>query len=159
MVCFGAVLCSDPSKTFYARTKAISKEYISEALSISGFTREEHENFPNPITAMIEFDLWLKEIVPKGDKPMFISDNNGKEIKDRYKAHLNVGDLKKFIEQNNLPDDAKVLVQRVEDFYYEQNNWGVYLKDSSEGVQQYHPVFSCVKYEDEDDILMLDLHY
>ena len=25
--------------------------------------------------------------------------------------------------------------------------------------QQYHPAFSCVKYNDEDDILFIDLHY
>ena len=32
---------------------------------------------------------------------------------------LTVGRLRKFLNDNNLPDDAKVLVQRVEDSYYE----------------------------------------
>ena len=64
---------------------------------------------------------------------------------------LTVGVLKKFIEENNLPDDAPVIVERVEDRYYEGNDisgmagcpdtedgiyppgsksdgWGVYLK-------------------------------
>ena len=65
---------------------------------------------------------------------------------------LTVGDLKKFIETYNLPDDAPVMVQRIEDRYYEGNDisgmsgckdtddglfppgsksegWGVYLKE------------------------------
>lgn len=65
---------------------------------------------------------------------------------------LTVGQLKKFIEENNLPDNAPVVVQRIEDRYYEGNDisgmggcsdtedgiyppgskaqgWGVYLKE------------------------------
>jgi hypothetical protein len=65
---------------------------------------------------------------------------------------LTVGQLKKFIEENNLPDDAPVVVQRIEDSYYEgrdisgmsgcpdtedgiyppgsrSEGWGVYLKE------------------------------
>ena len=42
--------------------------------------------------------------------------------------HLTVRDLKKFLEEHNLPDDAPVVVQRVEDVYYEKHGWGVYLK-------------------------------
>lgn len=45
-----------------------------------------------------------------------------------YNYYLTVGDLKKFLEHHKLPDDAPVLIQRVEDFYYEKNNWGVHLK-------------------------------
>ena len=33
-----------------------------------------------------------------------------------------------------MPDDGLVLVQRIEDFYYENNHWGVILK---EGEQHY----------------------
>jgi hypothetical protein len=46
-----------------------------------------------------------------------------------YSNNLTVGDLKKFIEKHNLPDDAKVMIQRVEDKYFEKNDWGVYLKE------------------------------
>lgn len=77
-----------------------------------------------------------------------------KEDLYRYteKGFLTVGRLKKFIQEQNLPDDAPVVVQRIEDRYYEGNDisgmrgcpdtedgiyppgsrsegWGVYLKE------------------------------
>ena len=55
----------------------------------------------------------------------------------RYKDYLTVGRLKKFLEQHpELPDDALVLTQRVEDRYYEKNGWGVVLKEG----HHYHMV-------------------
>lgn len=51
-----------------------------------------------------------------------------KDLKKRYKDFMTVGDLKKFIEKYQVPDDAKVLIQRVEDVYYDKHHWGVYLK-------------------------------
>ena len=45
-----------------------------------------------------------------------------------YKDYLTVGKLRKYLEQHpELPDDANVLIQRVEDKYYEKNGWGVVL--------------------------------
>ena len=44
------------------------------------------------------------------------------------KTALTVGKLKAFLNENNLPDDALVMVQRIEDKYFENNKWGVYLK-------------------------------
>ena len=39
-----------------------------------------------------------------------------------YKDYLTVGKLRKFLEEHSeLPDDALVLTQRVEDKYYEKN--------------------------------------
>jgi hypothetical protein len=122
------------------------------------------------------------------------------ELIGGYKHHLTVGDLKEFLEKNNLPDDAKVMIQRVEDVYFEKNNWGVYLKEGywyhsikemnenmlaeakriEEGLEpeydmedplskvidlddelkdQYHPAWSCVRYNDDQDLLFIDLHY
>lgn len=76
MVSFGAVIVEPGLKrTFYGKTKPISKEWIPEALAISGFSREEHEDFDDPLQVMTDFDNWLKENV-KG-RPVFISDNNG----------------------------------------------------------------------------------
>jgi hypothetical protein len=52
-----------------------------------------------------------------------------KEELDRV-CNLKVGDLRKFLEENtDLTDDAPVLVQRVEDIYFERNNWPVYMKE------------------------------
>lgn len=41
---------------------------------------------------------------------------------------LTVGRLLEFIKENEIPMDAPVMIQRVEDKYYENNGWGVYLK-------------------------------
>lgn len=47
----------------------------------------------------------------------------------RENHFLTVGKLLEFIKENNIPEDALVVSQRVEDIYYETHNWGVYLKD------------------------------
>lgn len=76
MVCFGAVVVElSLSKTFYGQTHPISTKFNSEALAISGFSREEHKEFEHPRTTMEKFKLWLKEN-SKG-RPVLISDNNG----------------------------------------------------------------------------------
>ena len=122
------------------------------------------------------------------------------ELKDYGNKHyLTVGKLKQFIEEHQLKDDSIILVERVKDFYYEENNWGSYLKESyhthcakkwnadiesgkyldldkypnmdehalipcsdadiKETMSQYHPIFTCVNYKDDKDILFLNLHY
>lgn len=74
MVCFGAIIVdSDLNKTFYGQTKPISKFWKPDALAISGFTRDEHNQFNDPKQVMIEFDQWIKEN-SKGH-PIFVSDN------------------------------------------------------------------------------------
>ncbi len=74
MVCFGAVVVEPTlTKTFYGRIKPISENYIEDSLAVSGFTREEHEQFDEPEKVMREFAEWLKEN-SKG-RPVFISDN------------------------------------------------------------------------------------
>ena len=94
-----------------------------------------------------------------------------KELVEGYKDFLTVGKLKKFLDEHNLPDTAKVVIQRVEDIYYEKHSWGVFFKEGEhtfrdpkgnidkESLEQYHPAWCCVKYEDEKDILFIDLHY
>lgn len=74
MVCFGAVIVDDKlDKTFYGKTKPISNLWIPDALAISGFSREEHEKFDEPVKVMQEFADWLK--LNSNNKPTFISDN------------------------------------------------------------------------------------
>lgn len=88
----------------------------------------------------------------------------------RYNHGLTVGKLKKYLADHDLPDDALVLIQRVEDRYYETHGWGVYLKEGEyardregniikENLQQYHPAWCCLQYEDDKDLLFIDLHY
>ena len=73
MVCFGAVNVADMSKTFYAELAPISSLWVPDALAVSGFTREEHVEFPDPVISMFQFREWLKSNV-KG-QPVFFSDN------------------------------------------------------------------------------------
>ena len=78
MVCFGAVLVDKEGKldqTFYGKTTPISDYFDPEALAISGFSREEHLKFDNPLEVMTNFKLWIEEH-SKG-KPILLSDNNG----------------------------------------------------------------------------------
>ena len=93
------------------------------------------------------------------------------EIQEKYIDFLTVGRLKAFLEKYNPPDSANVLIQRVEDVYYEKHGWKVLLKEGEhtfkdeegniveESLDQYHPAWSCVKYRDEDDLLFIDMHY
>lgn len=79
MVCFGAVVVDKAGKldkTFYGQCKPISPKYDAEALSISGFTRDEHAQFPDPRDTMWEFMDWLSE-VSAGSSVVLLSDNNG----------------------------------------------------------------------------------
>ena len=61
MVCIGAVVV-EPSltKTFYGKTRPISDIWVPEALAISGFSREEHLTFDDPVKVMKEFAEWIK---------------------------------------------------------------------------------------------------
>ena len=76
MVCFGAIVV-EPSlhRTFYGRLKPISDKWISEALQVSGFTRDETLQFDEPKVVMQQFARWIAEV--GGGRLMFISDNNG----------------------------------------------------------------------------------
>ena len=116
----------------------------------------------------------------------------------KYNHFLTVGELKKFLNEHDLPDKSPVMIQRIEDVYYENHNWGVFLKmgesanreiqwnnDIKSGkyldkdeypkmkkenlilsseetiknmMEQYTPAWSCVRYEDDKDMLFIDLH-
>jgi DNA polymerase III alpha subunit (gram-positive type) len=76
MVCLGAVIVeAGLGRTFYGRLRPISDRWVPEALSISGFSREQTLSFDEPATVMGRFEDWLKENVV--GRPIFIADNNG----------------------------------------------------------------------------------
>jgi len=60
-----------------------------------------------------------------------------KEMMMSRDHYCTVGRLKEHIAEHNLPDHAPVVVQRVEDTYYENNGWSVYTK---EGEHWHHCV-------------------
>jgi hypothetical protein len=76
MISFGAVIVDElMDKTFYGKIRPISPKWHSDALKVSGFTREETELFDEPATVMNLFNEWIT--VNSKSKPLFFSDNNG----------------------------------------------------------------------------------
>jgi 3' exoribonuclease, RNase T-like len=74
MVSFGAVLLEPSlSKTFYGKTKPISQLYLPDALAVSNITREEHEQYDEPLAVMEAFEKWI--LATSDNRPIFISDN------------------------------------------------------------------------------------
>jgi hypothetical protein len=143
---------------------------------------------------------------------------------DLRKSHgLTVGDILEFVKKHKVPRTARVLVERIEDAYFngidisgmsgkledgsygilppgsKSSGWRVYLKkgeswwqcqswnddiDSGkyldadqyprmqgkelkkytedqliDSMTQYIPAFCCVKYNDEEDVLLINIHY
>jgi len=80
MVCFGAVIIDKEgklNKTFYGKCRPITNVWDPESLTITGYSREEVEEFPLPFYTMKEFHKWLMEHKEnKSERIYFISDNN-----------------------------------------------------------------------------------
>lgn len=138
------------------------------------------------LTGMIKEDVKSNFTICAFDS---IPDELTKEKIQSMPHHLNVGNLKKFIEKYKIADNSPVLIQRVHDTYFTQHHWGTYLKNSEhtdhlikrneeiksgEGplrhfflndeelklsMSQYHPAWSCVHYKDDADMLFIDLFY
>ena len=75
MVCFGAVLVKNMEQTFYGQTAPISDTYDLEALSVCGYSRSEHLQFPDPAITMIDFSNWVTSVNENGTRPILITDN------------------------------------------------------------------------------------
>ena len=61
MICFGAVIVEPELKrTFYGQLKPISDKFITEALAVSGFTREATMAFDDPQSVMESFRDWVQ---------------------------------------------------------------------------------------------------
>ena len=76
MICLGAVVVDENlDKRFYGQLKPISEQWIPDALKISGFSRNQTQQFDDPKDVMEKFSAWVK--VSCTGTPLFISDNNG----------------------------------------------------------------------------------
>jgi len=77
-----------------------------------------------------------------------------------YFEEQTAGGLLKFIQENNIPDSAGILSQRVHDVYFDKYGWSKssVVKEDNLGENEYHPIWCPVKYPDDDN-LYLDLHY
>jgi DNA polymerase III alpha subunit (gram-positive type) len=77
MISIGAVFVySDTEVKFYREIAPISENYVNSMLSISGYTREQTEEFENPKVVMSEFRDWILQN-SANQIPVFVSDNNG----------------------------------------------------------------------------------
>lgn len=76
MISIGAVVVdANLDKTFRRDLKPISENYRDEALKVCRVTREETLDYPDVAVVMKDFERWVDE--NGGNKPRFISDNNG----------------------------------------------------------------------------------
>jgi DNA polymerase III alpha subunit (gram-positive type) len=75
MVCFGAIKIDDNlTTTFYGKVKPVSEIFNPEALSVSGFTREQHLTFNEIEPVMKSFQTWIAQNNKDG-RPCMFSDN------------------------------------------------------------------------------------
>jgi hypothetical protein len=76
MIHLGAVVVEPGlGRTFEGRLRPIVEAWVPEALAVSGFSREQTEQFDDPAEVMKRFAAWI-EANGKG-RPHFIADNNG----------------------------------------------------------------------------------
>lgn len=75
MLSLGASVVGNPEETFYVELKPISKEFVPDALKVSGFNldRLEQEGEPPP-EAMKAFKRWV-ETAAADHKPVFVGFN------------------------------------------------------------------------------------
>jgi len=76
MIAIGAAALDEGRSTFLDYLKPISERWVPQALKVSGFTREDTINFPDAGGTMQRFASWIEEVC-QGERPFFISDNNG----------------------------------------------------------------------------------
>lgn len=72
--------------------------------------------------------------------------------------NLTVKELLDFIKEHNIPMEAEVLYQRIEDFYFENNNWTTIEKKQDGHPTFYIPAFCPLKYSNDNN-LYIDAHY
>lgn len=93
MISLGAVVAEPPyDDSFYVTIAPITKEFIPDALKVTGFTRQQTENFNKPEVEMLRFNEWLKDLKLRKGQPIFVSDNNGFDWQFiNYYLHFYIG--------------------------------------------------------------------
>lgn len=76
MLSIGACLVEDTSSTFYVELQPDRSDYLPEALAISGLSLDSlKEHGIAPQTAMQAFADWVKSVVPKDSRVVFVALN------------------------------------------------------------------------------------
>lgn len=74
---------------------------------------------------------------------------------------VKVGDLKKLFDKYHIPNDVAVLIQRIEDVYFEKHGWTTLKVDDPiypGNVDEYIPTH-CVWYNKDLKVVLIDSHY
>lgn len=76
MLSLGACLVEDPRLRFYAELQPTTLEADPTALAVSGLSPERlAETGLPPEEAIRRFAAWVAEVVPEGDRPVFVAFN------------------------------------------------------------------------------------
>jgi len=76
LLSIGACTIWGPQRSFYVELQPVNEEMLAEAFAIHGLSIEVLiENGVSPEDAMARFETWLKEVVPVGQPPIFVSFN------------------------------------------------------------------------------------
>jgi hypothetical protein len=104
-------------------------------------------------------DKIIKEVKKEERKPDDVSDQC-KEIKEKWQHYATVGDLLEFIYKNNISRDAKILLQRVEDVYFNEHHWTTINKEGENYhyAKNFNDELLEGKYENKDEYPEFDIN-
>jgi DNA polymerase III epsilon subunit-like protein len=76
LLAIGACFVFDPEQRFYIELKPVNQLFQAEALESCGFSLEQLAlEGVNPAEAMLNFETWLKDVLPAGNRPVFVGFN------------------------------------------------------------------------------------
>lgn len=76
LLSIGACTLAGPRRTFYVQLQPVNAEMLPEAFAVHGLALEDlaARGLP-PAEAMERFEAWLAEVVPPGERPVFVAFN------------------------------------------------------------------------------------
>jgi DNA polymerase III epsilon subunit-like protein len=76
MLAIGACTVAKPRKTFYIELKPVNMQYTPEALKSCNLSMEKLvEDGIEPAEALRQFETWVEQVTPAGEKPIFVGFN------------------------------------------------------------------------------------
>ena len=76
MLSIGACLVKDIGETFYVELKPDKTDVEPDALAISGLIMDDlQRNGTEPGKALLDFEKWVKKVVPQGNRPVLVAFN------------------------------------------------------------------------------------
>jgi DNA polymerase III epsilon subunit-like protein len=76
LLSIGACTLTEPQDSFYIELKPVNANATPEALAISRLSMEHlAEDGVDPVSAMANFESWVKEVTPDDQRPVFLAFN------------------------------------------------------------------------------------